>query len=261
MTTNTETALMADPPERPQTPIDMVARAAADPNVDADKMGKLYDIADRHQRREAEIAFSDAMCATQAEMSNHPIIKNRENKQTRSEYADLGAVLKVLRPIYTRHGFSVSLSTVTPIIPDTVRVRGILRHRQGHSEEHFYDNPYDNAGINGSVNKTPTHAFSSSTSYAQRILNMQMFNLYSGYDDDGNAAGGQPINPAEEKANHWIERATKIETPQQYEKEKAAMLKDYGASDSNEAAVKKIPGGVKRAFSEAKNEVMPKDAE
>lgn len=262
---STDTALAAVPEPRradtAMTPLAAVLRAAADPDTDADKLGKLYDIADRHQRREAEIAFSDAMCETQAEMSSHPVIKNRENKQTKSDYADLGAVLKVLRPIYTKHGFSVSLSTVEPILPNTVRVKGILRHRQGHMEEHFYDNPYDNAGINGSVNKTPTHAFSSSTSYAQRILNMQMFNLYSGYDDDGNAAGGQPINPDEEKANNWIERATKVETPQQYEKERAAMMKDYGAADGGDAAIKKIPGGVKRSFAEAKNAVMPRDEE
>lgn len=262
MPENTTTELAATQPEtHAVTPIEMVARAAADPNVDADKMGKLYDIADRHQRREAEIQFNRAMMEVQAEVRT--IIKNRPNSQTGSDYANIDAILRVLRPCYTKYGFSVSFSTVPPILEGTIRARAILRHMQGHSEEHFYDCPIDIAGINGNPNKTKTHAAASSASYAQRILTVLMFNLSTGYDDDGNAAGGQPLSPAEEKANSWIQRASKIETPDQYKAERQAMMEAYGAASGDkakdDAAAKKIPGGVKRAFQEAFNDVMPKD--
>lgn len=260
-TTSNETGLAAAPETTALTPIDMVARAAADPNVDADKMGKLYDIADRHQRREAEIAFNIAMTGVQSEVRT--IVKNRPNTQTGSDYANIDAILRVLRPCYTKHGFSASFSTVPPIIEGTIRARCILRHNQGHSEEHFYDSPLDIAGINGTKNKTPTHATASSASYAQRILTVMMFNLSTGYDDDGNAAGGAVLTPAEEKANSWISRAVAIQTPQQYKDERQAMLEAYGATGGseaeNKAAANKIPGGVKRAFAEAKNDVMPRD--
>jgi hypothetical protein len=235
------------------TPIEIVARAAADPNVDADKMGKLYDIADRHQRREAEIEFNRAMTAVQSEVRT--IIKNRPNSQTNSDYANLDAILRVLRPSYTTHGFSVSLSTVQPIIEGTIRVRAILRHMQGHSEEHFYDCPIDGVGIAGKANKTATHAAASSAHYAQRILTVLMFNLSTGYDDDGNAAGGLILTPEQEKAASWEKRAKAITTPQQYEDERKALIEAYGNDD------KKIPGSVKRAFVEARNEVMPRDEE
>jgi hypothetical protein len=245
---------------RALTPIEIVARAAADPNVDADKLAKLYDIQDRHQRREAEIEFNRAMMLVQAEVRT--IIKNRPNTQTGSDYANIDAILRVLRPCYTKHGFSLSFSTVPPIIDGTIRVRGILRHMHGHSEEHFYDCPLDGVGIAGKANKTATHAAASSASYAQRILTVLMFNMSTGYDDDGNAAGGAVLTPAEEKANSWVARAAKIETPQQYETERQAMLEAYGAV-GDEAAVKaamsKIPGSVKRAFADAKNDVMPRD--
>jgi len=250
------TALTTQPEAQALTPIEMVARAAADPNVDADKMGKLYDIADRHQRREAEIQFNRAMMEVQAEVRT--IIKNRPNTQTGSDYANIDAILRILRPCYTKHGFSLSFSTVPPIIDGTIRARGILRHMHGHSEEHFYDCPLDGVGIAGKANKTATHAAASSASYAQRILTVLMFNLSTGYDDDGNAAGGAVLTPAEEKANSWMARAAKIETPAQYESERQAMLEAYGAV-GDEAAQKKIPGGVKRAFAEARNDVMPKD--
>lgn len=258
-TTSNETGLMADPSERPASPIEMVLRAATDADVDADKMGKLYDIADRHQRREAEIGFNRSMMDVQAEVRT--IVKNRPNNQTGSDYANIDAILRVLRPCYTKHGFSLSFSTVPPIMEGTIRARGILRHMLGHSEEHFYDCPLDGVGIAGKVNKTATHAAASSASYAQRILTVLMFNLSTGYDDDGNAAGGLIQTPAEEKTNSWIQRASKIETPQAYKDERQAMLEAYGAGDGDKAALNKIPGGVKQAFAEAKNAVMPKDTE
>ncbi len=258
MTITPESGMTATQPETTAlTPIDMVARAAADHNVDADKMGKLYDIADRHQRREAEIAFNIAMTGVQSEVRT--IVKNRPNNQTGSDYANIDAILRVLRPCYTKHGFSLSFSTVPPIMEGTIRARGILRHMLGHSEEHFYDCPLDGVGIAGKANKTATHAAASSASYAQRILTVLMFNLSTGYDDDGNAAGGLIQTPAEEKANSWIQRASKIETPQKYKDERLAMLEAYGAGDGDKAALNKIPGGVKQAFAEAKNAVMPKD--
>lgn len=251
------TALTTQPEAQALTPIEMVARAAADPNVDADKMGKLYDIADRHQRREAEIQFNRAMMEVQAEVRT--IIKNRPNTQTGSDYANIDAILRILRPCYTKHGFSLSFSTVPPIIDGTIRARAILRHMHGHSEEHFYDCPLDGVGIAGKANKTATHAAASSASYAQRILTVLVFNLSTGYDDDGNAAGGAVLSPAEEKANSWIARAAKIQTPQQYEEERTAMLEAYGASADDKASLNKIPGGVKQAFAEARNDVMPRD--
>lgn len=262
MTTDTQ-VIAAPPPEpmREMTPIEIVARAAADPNVDADKLAKLYDIQDRHQRREAEIEFNRAMMAVQSEVRT--IIKNRPNTQTGSDYANIDAILRILRPCYTKHGFSLSFSTVPPIIDGTIRARAILRHMHGHSEEHFYDCPLDGVGIAGKANKTATHAAASSASYAQRILTVLVFNLSTGYDDDGNAAGGAVLTPAEEKANSWIARAVAIQTPQQYKDERMAMLEAYGATGGseaeNKAAANKIPGGVKRAFAEAKNDVMPKD--
>lgn len=243
--------------------IQSIMRAAADPDVDADKLGKLWDIQDRHQRRGAEIEFNRAMTAVQSEVRT--IIKNRPNSQTGSDYANIDAILRVLRPCYTRHGFSLSFSTVPPIIEGTIRVRGILRHQLGHSEEHFYDCPIDLAGINGTKNKTPTHAAASSASYAQRILTVLVFNLSTGYDDDGNAAGGEVLTPAEEKANSWIQRAVAIDSPEKYQTEYVELLEAYGANVGNdtakEAARKKIPAGVKRAFQEAFNDVMPRDVE
>ena len=83
-TPNTQELAATPEPERNMTPIEMVARAAADPNVDADKMGKLYDIADRHQRREAEIQFNRCMMDVQAEVRT--IVKNRPNTQTGSSF-------------------------------------------------------------------------------------------------------------------------------------------------------------------------------
>ena len=245
------------------SPLAIVARAAADPNVDADKLAKLYDIQERYERRQAEIAYQRDMNIVQQRVRK--AIKNRRNDQTSSDYANLEAVLAALRPVQTEMGFSLSFGTVPPIVEGTIRMECEIMHREGHSKIKHFDCPVDGVGIKGNPNKTPTHAAASSVSYAQRILNVIAFNLSTGYDDDGNGAGGAKPDPEREKAERWIERAKNIETPGQYQTELAELVKAYGADTGTEAereaARKKIPHSVKQAFQEAYNDVMPRDGE
>lgn len=244
-------------------PMTMLARAAADPEVDADKLAKLYDIHERLQRRAAEVAYMRDMNIVQQRVRK--AIKNRRNDQTSSDYANLEAVLAALRPVQTEMGFSLSFGTVPPIVDGTIRMECEIMHREGHSKIKHFDCPVDGVGIKGNPNKTPTHAAASSVSYAQRILNVIAFNLSTGYDDDGNGAGGKPPSPEEEKRDHWLERAKGIETPEDYHLELADLVKAYGADTGTEAereaARKKIPHSVKQAFQDAFNEVMPRDGE
>lgn len=244
-------------------PMAMLARAAADPGVDADKLAKLYDIHERLQRRTAEIAYQRDMNIVQQRVRK--AIKNRRNDQTSSDYANLEAVLAALRPVQTEMGFSLSFGTVPPIVERTIRMECEIMHREGHSKIKYFDCPVDGVGIKGNPNKTPTHAAASSVSYAQRILNVIAFNLSTGYDDDGNGAGAgaPPASPEEEKRDFWIGEAAKIETPEDYHAQLEKMLEAYGANvgteQEREKLRKKIPHSVKHAFQEAYNEVMPRD--
>lgn len=165
-----------------------IAQAARDPNVDVDKMERLFAMHEKMQARQAEQAFSDAMKAAQADM---PMVgKDRHNTQTNSDYATLDAINKAITPIYTRHGFSLTFDTEDSPLEGHVRVVCRVLHRDGHSKSYNYDTPMDGTGIGGKVNKTPTHARGSAITYGRRYLVLMIFNLSTGYDDDGNAASG-----------------------------------------------------------------------
>jgi hypothetical protein len=167
-----------------------IARAASDPNVDVEKMERLFAMHEKMQARQAEQAFSEAMKAAQADMPK--VVKDRHNSQTNSDYATLDAINKAITPVYTRHGFSLTFDTEDSPLEGHVRVVCRVLHRDGHSASYSYDTPMDLTGIGGKVNKTPTHARGSAITYGRRYLVLMIFNLTTGAqeDDDGNGAGG-----------------------------------------------------------------------
>ena len=262
---NNDIALIADPPQRPQdvTPLGIVARAAADPSVDADKMERLYALMERQQAQQAEVAFNDAMSAAQGRMGR--VSADATNPQTRSQYATYGKLDKALRPIYSQHGFSLSFDSTDSPKEEHARFLCYCSHAAGHTRTYRIDMPVDGKGAKGNDVMTKTHAVGSGASYGMRYLLKMIFNVAVGEDDDdGNGAGGRPPSPEEEKRDAWVMRAKGIETPDKYRSEYAALLTAYGADVGTEKERealrrKNIPASVKHAFQEAFNAVMPKD--
>jgi hypothetical protein len=165
-----------------------VARAAADPAVDVEKMERLFAMHERMADRQAEQAYADAMTAAQRQMPT--IGKDRQNTQTNSWYSTLDKINQQIAPIYTAHGFSLSFDTQDSTLQDHVRVVCRVLHSEGHSKTYHYDTPMDSTGIAGKINKTPTHARGSAVTYGRRYLTLMIFNLATGEDDDGNTASG-----------------------------------------------------------------------
>lgn len=177
--------------------------------MDADSLEKVLSMQERVLDRQSEQAFNAAFVAVQQEM---PVIeKTRENTQTRSAYADMEEILKVAPKIYTAHGFALSYGTADSPLEAHVRVTGNLMHTQGHSRQYYADIPLDMTGLQGNANKTKTHGTGSAITYGQRYLIKLIFNLNTGDDDDGNAAGGD-TRSALEVNNEWIARMAIIKT-------------------------------------------------
>lgn len=228
-----------------------VARAAADPSVDVEKMERLFAMHERMSAKQAEMSYAEAMRAAQAAMPG--IYRGKENKQTKSWYADLEAITKAIVPVYTQHGFALSFGQAECPLPDAIRVTCEVSHSGGHSKTFWYDSPIDDAGIAGSKNKTPTHARASANSYGRRYLTVMIFNLtLTGEDDDGNAASAY-TETIDEKAADWIKQVERVQEPGDLEPLKKKMLADYGG------IVKNIPDAVKQSFVDRKNAIMPKD--
>ncbi len=163
----------------------VIARAAADPNVDIDKMERLLEMQERVLGRDAEMAFNVALNAAQAEM--RPVAANASNPQTKSRYASFDKLDKMLRPIYTKHGFSLSFDEADSPKPEHVRVVCYVSHTAGHTRNYHRDMPADGKGAKGGDVMTKTHAAGAAGSYGARYLLKGIFNVAVGEDDgDGN---------------------------------------------------------------------------
>lgn len=170
--------------------MEMISRAASDPNVDVDKLERLMAMAERLGSREAETAYDQAMNAAQEEM--RPIATDAHNPQTKSKYASYAALDRAIRPIYTKHGFSLSFGTAEGAPDDQVRV--VCRvARAGHKETVQLDMPCDGKGAKGGDVMTKTHAMGAALTYGKRYLLGMIFNIAVGEDKDGNAPAGPSI--------------------------------------------------------------------
>jgi hypothetical protein len=169
----------------PANILDVIARAANDPNTDVAKMEKLLEMFERISSRRAESDFNDAMAMAQSEMGR--IAADAVNPQTRSKYVSYTKLDKVLRPIYTRHGFAISFDTADSTKPDHVRVVAYVA-RGGYSRTYQVDMPADGKGAKGGDVMTKTHASGAAISYGTRYLLKAIFNVAVGDEDvDGNA--------------------------------------------------------------------------
>lgn len=236
-------------PTQPEgaTLLAVIARAAADPATDVDKMERLMAMKERMDAQQAETAFNAAMARVQAQMGR--ISADRENSQTRSWYATYGKLDAKLRPIYTAEGFSLSFST-EEAGENVVGVVCYVSHVAGHTRTYRAHVPSDGKGAKGNDVMTRTHAFGSGSSYGMRYLLKMIFNVAIGEDDDDGNGNG---NGLDEKARNWIAVAESVSSYEEYKREKLAVLKAYGDKPAN------LPPAVREAFNKAAAETKPKD--
>lgn len=168
-----------------QEGMSLIERAAFTPDFDLAKLETLMRLDAEAKAAAAKRAYSAAMAAAQSEIPK--VIKGSENKHTKSNYADLAAVDAAIKPIVTKHGFSLSYYPVMSEREGFVRVGVIVSHAGGHEERHEADFPLDDAGSQGKANKTGIQAFGSTVTYARRYLKLMVFDIATGDDKDGNA--------------------------------------------------------------------------
>lgn len=157
---------------------------AIEKGVDPDSLSKLVALQERILDRQAEQDFAVAMRQTQAAIQ--PVLKDRRNSQTDSNYATLEALNKAVVPVYTQYGFSLSFGTEDSPTEGYIRIVCDVFHIGGHTRRYHFDLPLDDAGMGGKTNKTKVHASGSTLSYGRRYLTMLVFNVSTTDDTDGN---------------------------------------------------------------------------
>lgn len=174
----------------------IIQRVATDASFDVEKMRALLEMrADEEERvrrieREdrAEIAkrsWLREFAKVQAKIG--PIIRSRANTHTKSRYADLADIERIVTPILTEHGFSTTCVPLPCAINGHIRMRLTIGHEDGHENAYEDDFPLDNAGAQGNTNKTGIQAKGSTQTYARRYLKASALDLSFFDDKDGNA--------------------------------------------------------------------------
>lgn len=171
----------------------MIYQAASNPNMAVETFERYVEIIRQVKADEAKEAYHAAMNACQSELTR--VAADASNPQTKSRYASYPALDRAVRPIYTKHGFSLTFGTEDGAPPDHMRLVCHVSHSGGHTVDHRIDMPADGKGAKGGDVMTKTHAMGAAASYGQRYLLKLIFNIAVGEDEDGN----DPIDP-----NDWI---------------------------------------------------------
>ena len=190
----THSDVVAHPASDSAALIQVISRAASDPNVDIDKMERLMQMHERLTDRAARSAFAAALAEMQPEL---PVVdrkglitihkkdapKTEANVIQSTAYALWEDINEAIRPLLSKYGFALSFRVKKA--EDRVEVTGVLSHREGHSEETMLSLPMDTTGSKNNV-----QAIGSSTSYGKRYTAMALLNITTrGEDDDGKIAG------------------------------------------------------------------------
>lgn len=159
--------------------ISMIERAARDPNVNIDKMERLFQMHERVQAMAAKSAYLAALSAMQADL---PVAARKGTGHNNKKYARFEDVTEALRPQMKAHSFSLTYRIKQTA--DRITVVGVLGHAGGHSEETEITLPADSSGSKNNV-----QAWASSVSYGKRYVALTLTGIATDDDDDGKKAG------------------------------------------------------------------------
>jgi ERF superfamily len=175
--------------------LNFVAQAVSDPNVDVGKLEALLRMQREIVGEDARVQFIQAMKEAQAEIM--PVVRDSENTQTKSFYAKLEAVDAAIRPIYIRHGFSLSFDEEAGDGTNMLIVCEVS-HVAGHAKKYRLNAPPDTLGPKGTPTKTILHGRGSTVTFLRRYLTCNIFNVVlRNQDDDGVRGGTRFISEAE----------------------------------------------------------------
>jgi ERF superfamily len=182
MTMNTDVALA---PDAPLT--SLIERASRDPNFDVGKFEVLVRLQMEVSAKEAVRSFNRAMAVAQSEMQ--PVIRDAANAHLRAKYATLAAIDADMRPIYTRHGFSIRFGSAPSPRAGDMRVTITVAHRDGYFETNHLDCPTSLVGSQGGrTQMTSVQQVGAVVTYLRRYLQVMAFNIVLSDDvgdDDG----------------------------------------------------------------------------
>ena len=176
--------------QSPRDMIGVIARAAADPNVDPAKMQQLIDVQERLMKMAAEQQFNRDLVAMQGripQLARDGRIPNKAG-ETQSKFTRHETLDAVIRPLEVEYGFAMSVENPS-LNAGVMHFVATLRHRDGHSEKYHLSLPVDSSG-----SKNGTQGGASTLSYARRHAKCMIYDIVTvDVDNDGRGDPPKPI--------------------------------------------------------------------
>lgn len=165
----------------------IIAKAAADPNVDVAKMQALLQMQEHIMVKQAEIAFTEAMNRLKPKLPK--ITKNGAIELkggAKIRFAKYDDIHVALMPLLTEEGFTISYDSDLAGNGALLRVTVIVKHVQGHTDRGSVFLPL--ADESGAKNRV--QGFGSTQSYGKRYALCNYFDIVAEGEDDGGEGGG-----------------------------------------------------------------------
>lgn len=184
--------------QQPTSVLAIIARAASDPKCDPGKMRELLQMQKEIDAEEARRAFTAAFLALTQDLptitaDKRIVIREKTSTGQRdgrviqsTPYASYNAILKVLKPILQKHGFTLSFSTEPS--GDRLLVRGYLDHVRGGQRTTAFPLPAETSGSKNNI-----QGWGSSQSYGMRYCTRALLNIISHAPEDADTDGAVPI--------------------------------------------------------------------
>ena len=186
--------------------ISMLERAARDPQVDIEKMERLFAMQERMLAQRARMAYDAAFSIMQPDLPEIDkrgkiIIKEKGGDKIiqSTPYALWDDTNKLIKPILAKHGFGLSFRITQT--EARLTTTAVLSHRDGHREETSFSSSIDSTGSKNNV-----QGWGSAFSYGKRYTGTAILNITTkGEDDDGKAAGAAAPIDDEQQAKLFAE--------------------------------------------------------
>ena len=187
-------------------------------NFDVSVARELLEMQKDFMRHQAVINYNNDFALMSKEI---PVIAKSKKAHTTS-YAPLEDIVKVVQPILSKYGFSVSFTTSQDGL-DAVTVNCSLQHKDGHSTSTSLMLP--TKAVNNSMNAM--QAIGAAISYGKRYTICGILNIATAQDDDNN---GFAVNAKVESAKRPVsdkQLATAIEQINNKERDLTEFLNRY----------------------------------
>lgn len=193
-----------------------------------DQLDKFIQVFERVRDDNRRAEYQRAMTECQREMP--AVIKSKKGQN--SKYAPLEEIDDAIRPVYTKHGFSLSFDTADSNDPKRMRIVVDVMHSGGHKETKHLDLTVDKSG---SMNEV--QGGGSTVSYGRRYLTCMVFNVAIAGEDTDAARSSQRLT--DEQAEQVVELANATEA------DTAKLLAWAGADSIRDIPAKRFPEVVK----------------